>query len=167
MINSTAPVIQPTESIQHPSRRDFCSHACKAASVVVLGGLTACGGGPTSPTNISVTPAPSVSGTLSGRVVSISLDTATALSAVGSAAAVSTPLGTFLVAHTGTDTYTALSSTCTHEACVVSGFSDGRYVCPCHGSQYTTSGAVVNGPAPRPLTQFPTQVNGTVLSFTV
>ena len=110
---------------------------------------------------------PTVASTLTGRTVSIALDSATVLSAVGSAAMAQTSLGTFLVAHTGQDTYTALSSTCTHEACVVSGFADGRYVCPCHGSQYTTSGSVVTGPAPRALSQFPTQVNGTVLTFTV
>jgi cytochrome b6-f complex iron-sulfur subunit len=99
--------------------------------------------------------------------VSISLDSATALSAVGSAAFVQTALGGFLVAHTGQDTYTALSSNCTHEACVVNGFSGGRYVCPCHGSQFTTSGSVAVGPATRPLAQYPTQVNGTTLTFTV
>jgi cytochrome b6-f complex iron-sulfur subunit len=160
-------VTKPIELIPDPSRRTFCAHACKAASLVAIGGLAACGGSQTSPSGSTATPAPSVSATLTGRVVSIALDSATALSAVGSAAIVQTAMGSFLVAHTGADTYTALSSTCTHEACVVTGFQDGRYVCPCHGSQYSTSGAVIAGPAPRALTQFPTQVTGTVLSFTV
>lgn len=116
---------------------------------------------------MSVTPAPTIGATVTGRTVAVALDTATALSTIGSAALVQTSLGTFLVAHTGPDAYTALSSTCTHEACVVTGFSGGRFQCPCHGSQYTTSGAVVNGPATRPLSQFSTQVDGTTLTFTV
>jgi cytochrome b6-f complex iron-sulfur subunit len=158
------PMTQPSVS---PSRREFCAAACQAASFVAVGALSACGGGPSSPSGVSTTPAPAVPATLNGRVVSIALDSATALSAVGSAAIVQTSLGSFLVAHTGPDTYTALGSTCTHEACTVNGFANGRYVCPCHGSQYTTSGSVVTGPATRALPQFPTQVAGSVLTFTV
>jgi hypothetical protein len=44
--------------------------------------------------------------------------------------------GSFLVARTGTDTFTALTAICTHQQCTVTGFADNRYVCPCHGSQY-------------------------------
>jgi Rieske Fe-S protein len=40
-------------------------------------------------------------------------------------------------------------------------------VCPCHGSQYTTSGSVANGPATRPLQSFQTTFTNDVLSFTV
>lgn len=145
------------------TRRQFCAYA----SFVALGTLTACGGSQTSPSGSSAPPLPTVSGTLSGRLVSIPLDSATALSAVGSAAIVQTSLGSYLVAHTGQDTYTAHTATCTHEACTITGFASGRYVCPCHGSQFTTSGAVVTGPATRALPQYPTQVNGNVLSFTV
>lgn len=157
----------PDDAPSGHTRRQFCVYASQSASFVALSALTACGGSPASPSGVSVTPAPAVSGTLSGRLVSIALDTAPALSAVGSAAIVQTSLGSFLVAHTGQDTYVALSSTCTHEACTITGFSGGRYTCPCHGSQFTTSGAVVTGPAARALPQFPTQVSGNVLSFTV
>jgi cytochrome b6-f complex iron-sulfur subunit len=158
---------QSPDSTQLPTRRQFCVHACQAASLIAAGALVGCGGSPTSPSGVTAPAAPSVSATVTGRVVSISLDGATVLSAVGSAAFAQTTLGSFLVAHTGQDTYTALSSTCTHEACVVSGFSGGRYICPCHGSQFTTNGSVAVGPATRPLAQFPTQVDGTTLTFTV
>ena len=135
-----------------------------AASLVAAGSLAACGGSPSSP---SAPTAPAIPATVTGRVVSIALDTATALSAVGSAGIVQTSLGSFLVAHAGQNTYTALNATCTHEGCVVNGFEGGRYVCPCHGSQFATSGAVVMGPAARALSQYPTQVSGTTLTFTV
>jgi cytochrome b6-f complex iron-sulfur subunit len=161
---SSDSTIQPST---RTTRREFCATACQAASLVAVGTVAGCGGGPASPSAVSTTPAPTVPATLNGRVVSIALDAAPALSAVGSGAIVQTSLGSFLVAHTAQGVYTALGSTCTHEACTVSGFADGRYVCPCHGSQYATSGSVVTGPATRALPQFPTQVNGSVLTFTV
>jgi Rieske Fe-S protein len=44
------------------------------------------------------------------------------------------------------------SATCTHQGCKVSGVSNGRIQCPCHGSAFNAStGAVVQGPATRPL----------------
>ena len=76
-------------------------------------------------------------------------------------------LGLFLVARTGQDTYSAMSALCTHERCDVTGFSSGRFICPCHGSTFTSSGAVVTGPAPRGLQTYTTQVTGGVLSFSV
>ena len=44
------------------------------------------------------------------------------------------------------------SATCTHQGCTVSSVANGRITCPCHGSVFDAgSGAVVNGPATRPL----------------
>jgi cytochrome b6-f complex iron-sulfur subunit len=149
------------------TRREFCACACQAASLLAVGALAGCGGS-SSPTNPTDAPMMSVvPSTLSGRVISITVDSASPLSAVGSAAMAQTSLGIFLVAHTGQDAFTALTSVCTHEGCTVTGFANNRYVCPCHGSQYTTSGTVVQGPAPRSLQQFPTQFANGVLTVTV
>jgi cytochrome b6-f complex iron-sulfur subunit len=41
---------------------------------------------------------------------------------------------------------------CTHLGCVVPWSApNNKFMCPCHGSQYAPTGAVVRGPAPLPL----------------
>jgi ubiquinol-cytochrome c reductase iron-sulfur subunit len=47
-----------------------------------------------------------------------------------------------------------LQANCTHLGCVptfVEGSSFGGWFCPCHGSDYDTSGRIRRGPAPRNL----------------
>lgn len=46
----------------------------------------------------------------------------------------------------------ALNAVCTHLGCVVPwNRAEQKFMCPCHGSQYSKTGAVVRGPAPLPL----------------
>jgi cytochrome b6-f complex iron-sulfur subunit len=45
----------------------------------------------------------------------------------------------------------AINATCTHLGCLVKQAQAG-FECPCHGSQFTTSGSVTQGPATLPLT---------------
>jgi Rieske Fe-S protein len=48
--------------------------------------------------------------------------------------------------------YLAFSAVCTHVGCILSEVANGTIDCPCHGSEFKiTTGAVVTGPAPRPL----------------
>jgi len=48
--------------------------------------------------------------------------------------------------------FKVFSAVCTHMGCIVNQIADGRIDCPCHGSEYSiTDGAVLAGPAPRPL----------------
>jgi Rieske Fe-S protein len=46
----------------------------------------------------------------------------------------------------------AFSAICTHQGCTVATVAEGTIRCPCHGSRFdAANGAVVNGPAARPL----------------
>lgn len=58
----------------------------------------------------------------------------------------------------GPDAYTAVLTRCTHRGCAVEP-EGGKLVCPCHGSEYTTAGALLRGPAQRDLTPFPVQTD--------
>lgn len=62
--------------------------------------------------------------------------------------------------------YTALSLTCTHMGCTVNYVSSvPDFQCPCHGSVYNSSGAVIGGPAPLPLQKLNVTQNGNVLTI--
>jgi cytochrome b6-f complex iron-sulfur subunit len=71
-----------------------------------------------------------------------------------------------IVVNTGSK-FIALSSTCTHQGCTVGYDSpSGNIKCPCHGSQFTTSGSIVNGPAPTPLKSYAVTQTGNILTIT-
>jgi len=59
----------------------------------------------------------------------------------------------------GADEYTAVLTRCTHRGCTVEPERE-RLVCPCHGSEYSHVGAVLKGPAERPLVQFEVATDG-------
>jgi len=71
-----------------------------------------------------------------------------------------------IIINTGTS-FVALSSICTHQGCTV-GYNSGvgNIQCPCHGSEYSTSGSVINGPAPLPLHSYPVSQTGNILTIT-
>ncbi|MBL7849942.1 MAG: Rieske 2Fe-2S domain-containing protein [Cyclobacteriaceae bacterium] len=60
--------------------------------------------------------------------------------------------------------YTAVSQACTHQGTTI-GFdaANGNFLCPAHGSRFSTNGAVVNGPAATSLRKFNTSLTGTNL----
>ena len=149
-----------------PTRREFCVRTCQAVSLLTLGALApGCGGSSTSPS--SAPSLPSVTGTLVNRTLTINVDAASPLAAVGGAAMVTVSTGTYLVARTAQTTVTTVTSVCTHEGCAVSGFANSVYVCPCHGSEFSASGAVVQGPATSSLRQFPTTFDNNVVTISV
>src|SRR5690349_6911272 len=127
-------------------RRTFCIQAWQAASCLALGSLAqACGGNGSGPSNVPQLS--SVNGNVSGNTVVVQIGAGSPLATTGGASILFSSGGTFLVSRTGQDTFAAFTAMCTHEACTITGFDNSNYVCPCHGSRFTTGGRVVEGPA--------------------
>lgn len=64
-------------------------------------------------------------------------------------------------------TFTALSSRCPHESCVVNPPSNNMILCNCHGSRFDLTGNVLNGPATSPLYHYKTTYDATSKTLTV
>jgi cytochrome b6-f complex iron-sulfur subunit len=154
------------EAIPTPSRREFCACCGRAAGLLALGAAAGCGGNSSTGPSSDAQSLPSVSATVSGRTVSIPAGAGTPLAASGAMATAQTSIGTFLVTRSDSTSATVLTATCTHEGCTINGFAGSQFVCPCHGSTFTNSGAVVKGPATRSLQQYNALVTGDVITFT-
>lgn len=58
----------------------------------------------------------------------------------------------------------AFGPQCTHLACAYHP-ADGKFVCPCHGSEFALDGKVLMGPAARPLDQYQTRIENNRLQI--
>jgi cytochrome b6-f complex iron-sulfur subunit len=71
-----------------------------------------------------------------------------------------------LIINTGTK-IVALSAICTHQGCAVGYYPGaGDVECPCHGSTFSLSGSVTNGPAFSPLRSYAVSKTGNILTIT-
>jgi cytochrome b6-f complex iron-sulfur subunit len=53
----------------------------------------------------------------------------------------------------------AIYKVCTHLGCLYNWVNqEGKFICPCHGSQFTPGGDYIQGPAPRSLDRFVMEV---------
>jgi len=64
--------------------------------------------------------------------------------------------------------YVALNSECTHQGCTI-GYSSSanNFPCPCHGSVFSPTGSVVNGPATVALKSYSVAKVGNTLTITL
>jgi cytochrome b6-f complex iron-sulfur subunit len=154
------------------SRREFCAHAISLVTVASL--IEGCGGNsnPAGPGGGggggSVPQLSTISGTTAGNTVTVNNVSGTALANVGSAALVQAGGNNILVLQRSQGSFAAFTAVCTHEQNIITGFqNNSTFVCPAHGSQFNTSGGVVQGPATRALREFPTQFTNNVLTITV
>ncbi|WP_229208799.1 QcrA and Rieske domain-containing protein [Dyadobacter luticola] len=108
-----------------------------------------------------------ISGTTTGSAINFTVDLtkATGLAAAGGFQVI----GDTIVAHTASGSYVALSKTCTHEGTTI-GFRPAQndFRCPNHGSEFSTTGAVEEGPATTALKAYKTALStdGNTLTVT-
>ena len=156
-------MIIPSFRPEQKTRREFCTQALWVAALAAI--AEACGGSPTSPSSGSAPAIPTTSGSIAGNALVVNVDASSPLGSIGSAALIENSAGKFLIAHTATDTFAAVTAVCTHEACTINGYSNQIYVCPCHGSQFNTVGGVVKGPATQALRRYSTQLANNTLTI--
>jgi Rieske Fe-S protein len=68
---------------------------------------------------------------------------------------------------TGPASFEAYSMACTHEGCLTEIVNGARFECPCHGSRFDNNGAVIEGPATRPLQILPTSYDPATDTLTI
>ena len=145
------------------NRRTFCVRAGRALTAAAVGSLVPACNSPTAPS--STTPLPNQGATRANNAVIVNIDRASPLASPGGVALVQTPSDSYLVTRTSENMFLAVTAVCTHFGCVVSEHDNAIYVCPCHGSQFNASGAVVKGPASRPLRAFTTEFANDTLTI--
>lgn len=130
----------------------------------------ACGDGATGPGSGVVEPPPVGSTSFTNGVVTLQLALIPALTAGNGHQVLALTEGTrradLVILNVGT-TYRAFTSICTHEGCIVSGYSNQRMICPCHSSEFNQNGQPVAGPAPSPLREFTVIVNSAAQTLTI
>lgn len=72
------------------------------------------------------------------------------------------PVGAVLVVRTtSASKLSAVNPTCTHAGCTVNWAAKSQqFVCPCHGSRFSTDGKVLKGPAAKPLKTYQAKIEG-------
>ncbi|MEO8884751.1 MAG: Rieske 2Fe-2S domain-containing protein [Mucilaginibacter sp.] len=63
--------------------------------------------------------------------------------------------------------FTAVQVACTHEGTAINyNQNQGIFICPLHGSEFSTTGQVIMGPAAAALQRFTVSVNGSIATVT-
>ncbi|MFF7633885.1 Rieske (2Fe-2S) protein [Kitasatospora sp. NPDC008050] len=140
-------------------RRSFLDGSIAA---VALGGAGLLGGSLTA-TFIRRKPKPATTATAAGGAPvsapagGAKVSVAVAAVPVGGSATVTDPASgdTVYIVQPTAGQYCGLSSVCTHAGCAVDAPKQGQLHCPCHGSKFdATTGAVLAGPAVKPLPRY-------------
>lgn len=91
-----------------------------------------------------------------------------ALAMVDGALIVSAPHDRIILVRSSTTAIEAVSDICTHAGCGVRYDHVNKILtCPCHGSRYSLSGSVLQGPATRPLATYQTQLDQAANQLTI
>lgn len=141
-------------------RKEFLSMlSTGTASMLLFTCLGGCGNSKSEdpqPSNAGNTTTPGTGGSTKKDFI-IDLNTTTSLKTKGNAVVQSG----VIVAYTNGGSYIAVAAACTHQGTTVDfNAANTRFVCPNHGSVFTESGAVLNGPATLNLKQYKTTLTG-------
>lgn len=72
-----------------------------------------------------------------------------------------------LAAGTASSAFTAVQVACTHQGTSINyNAAQGKFICPNHGSQFSTGGTVLLGPAAQPLKAYNVGITGSTLTVT-
>jgi Rieske Fe-S protein len=134
------------------SRRDLVTGLGLAAAAALLGACTD-GDGGDEPGPDAGDPTGGVTMCGAALCVAISAPENAPLQSVGGSRVITTATEKLLVVRTSATELAVLTAICTHAGCTV-GYSGDRISCPCHGSQFSLSGAVTRGPAARSLARY-------------
>ena len=115
------------------------------AAVAVTAGLVACG--KSDDNDAKPTSAESKPGAVVGKTADVP---------VGSGKI----FGDVVVTQANPGVFKAFTAVCTHQGCALSGVTDGKIDCPCHGSKFDLDGGVAKGPATKPLEAVQVAVKG-------
>lgn len=148
-------------SVAEPARRQVVT---AAAGVAGLAALAACGSSGSSDPQAAGTAGGAAAGGAAGGgaangggAVLAKLSSVPVGSAVVAKAASGAPV---VVSQPAAGKVVAFSAVCTHQGCTVAP-AGTRFECPCHGSAYdAATGAVLHGPAKRPLAKVDVRVQG-------
>jgi cytochrome b6-f complex iron-sulfur subunit len=142
------------ENNPRSGRREF---VCRLGAACTALATVRCGGGGGSPTGPLTPPDPSPT------LLRLPLP------AVGETVAALSGNVSLAITRVSTTSVVAVSRICTHEGCtVLLPEAPGQTLdCPCHGSRFTTAGAVVMGPAARALQMFSARIEGAEVVVTI
>jgi Rieske Fe-S protein len=137
-----------------------CSSGGSSMSAAVADPATSSGMGAPAATSAAASATPSAS-SASSAAGGMAAGALTATSAIPVGGGKIFPAQTTVVTQPSAGEFKVFSAVCTHMGCIVNQIADGRIDCPCHGSEYSiTDGAVLAGPAPKPLPAKPFKVTG-------
>ena len=149
------------------NRREFVKDALTGIGTVAFGSFiminqSSCSdSGPTAPTD---------SNGETSITVDLSLSENSGLLTVGGALALAAnelDSSGMLLYRQSESTVKVYSRNCTHAGCTIGSFQNGTSTCPCHDSQFNTSGSVVNGPAVNPLQQYSATIVGNIVTISL
>ncbi len=140
------------------TRRTVLAGACGTCAVAVAGCAALTTGTPAAAPQPAATPAPAPAPAAPAGIPTKSVPVKGGIVLADQGIVVTQPKA---------GTFKAFSATCTHQGCTVNTVKNGVIGCPCHGSTFAiATGAVVHGPAKKPLAAKKVTVKGSTLTVT-